>query len=970
MKKLFLMFFVIALAFVVTACKPEPEPEPENNAPVLAGITDANIKIGDEFDELAGITATDEEDGDITSSIVVTGTWDVNVAGTYTINYSVTDSEGEKVTGSRSLTVSEVDLVFPTGFFNHKFSNTDLRHTFMAAAESFLMNNMYAGVPLFANGSFMLYSARLQLPVSEFVAVMGFGTSFATMSHDDSHVTMDDGEPGNVGEYTFRSALSTNPDSLNQWTYTDSVSAAVLDLFLGTLYAYEFNADKTGYVVVPSMASTYPTPMDAETLDGGKEVAKTWQISLRDDLEWTYHADTDISGFPAGHEVINAHDYVDTFKLALDQGWFRAISGGGDFLSETQQIVNAQEYLDGEAEWAEVGIRVIDDLTFEFEFANDMSEWNVKYWLSSFVMSPINIHLFESLQDGEVNTFGTSAETVAFHGPFTLDVFEQDKVLRYTENTNYHNPDRWFFTHYVHSVIPDADLRFQNFIDGRLESASLPPAKFDEFKNHPGIMRAPGATTFRIMINGFGTVEALNETFPETDFIPEPILATHDFKMAMFFAIDRQYLAETVLKTSTTQMYLFSDAYLVDPELGIPYRSTPQGMTVSEGLSPSTFGFNFDAAQAHFRLAVAEMVAAGNYTGGTAENPVIIDIEFLIFSGSEAQVLMGAYLETAFEAALQCDVHHVQVNLEIVPKQFPGIYFNYMMIGKFDLSIGGISGSTLDAASFLDTYSSDNRSGFTLNWGIDTSVANIEVLFHDHEGNRHRQMWSFDAISSVLVGEVYVLNGEEATVPAARDFEHTPSTVTFTIDLFDSLDFQNITFTVQTYDLVTGSYVDVPGWVDIVPTSATVTVDGLLPGYPWGIHPETNANEYRGDYQVVINFTYTVDPDREGGETISEWWLQPAIIETKDVVATQTDATINIVLADDPIARIVTGATVYVMNETTEEYEVVTGAVVDFTDLTAVTVTGLTAGTDYIVIFDFDDNNDDFVKITTEAIPE
>ncbi|MCK7487236.1 MAG: hypothetical protein MZU97_18290 [Bacillus subtilis] len=72
--------------------------------------------------------------------------------------------------------------------------------------------------------------------------------------------------------------------------------------------------------------------------------------------------------------------------------------------------------------------------------------------------------------------------------------------------------------------------------------------------------------------------------------------------------------------------------------------------------------------------------------------------------------------------------------MTVVPRDFPGIYYNYMMIGEFDISIGGISGSTLDAASFLDVFSSDNRGGFTLNWGIDTSIAEVPVRYTDAGG--------------------------------------------------------------------------------------------------------------------------------------------------------------------------------------------------------------------------------------------
>ena len=57
------------------------------------------------------------------------------------------------------------------------------------------------------------------------------------------------------------------------------------------------------------------------------------------------------------------------------------------------------------------------------------------------------------------------------------------------------------------------------------------------------------------------------------------------------------------------------------------------------------------------------------------------------------------------------------------------------MKGATDLGLGGISGSLLNAPSFLDVFSDDNRGGFTLSWGIDTSTANIVVGYDNLDGD-------------------------------------------------------------------------------------------------------------------------------------------------------------------------------------------------------------------------------------------
>ena len=74
----------------------DPTIDNENEKPVidLKGDNPLNLTVGDVFTDPKA-TATDAEDGDITSSIVVGGdVVDANAAGSYTITYNVTDFDG------------------------------------------------------------------------------------------------------------------------------------------------------------------------------------------------------------------------------------------------------------------------------------------------------------------------------------------------------------------------------------------------------------------------------------------------------------------------------------------------------------------------------------------------------------------------------------------------------------------------------------------------------------------------------------------------------------------------------------------------------------------------------------------------------------------------------------------------------------------------------------------------------------
>ena len=744
-----LLILVMGIS-VFTACndtEPVDSGETNETEATIVGADNISIEELSEFDPLEGVSAKGTDGKDATSDIEVKGEVDTLKPGKYDLTYKL---KGTDVSVTRVVTVTNVKAVLANGTYNFKFASADTKHTFMAAAEDYLLHNQYAGVPLFANAAFNLYSSRLQLASETHLPVLGFGVVFSTMAADDSNVLMEDGKNGNAGEYTYRIAVSENPSEWNHWNYDDSVTANIMDDYLGSLYSYEFNDDKSGYALLPSMAAENPIPLEGRELPTGKVVSKKWQIKVRDGLQWKFNETTDTSMIT--DTSITAVDFYETYKLALTEKWFRAVSGGGDFCTSSQKVVNAQEYVDETVEWEDVGIKLIDDNTFEFEFVDEQSEWNVKYFLGSFVMTPVNIELYEALGD----SYGLDENSIGYHGSYYVDYYESDKVIRYKKNDLYHDSDKYFYTGRVLTIIHDAEMRFQEFVAGKLDGVVLPSPHYEEYKNHPGLKRVPGTTTFRMMINGFGTKEAQLARFPESQWDPEPILANQDFKMGIFHAIDRKKLAEEVMKTSQTQMYLFTDAYVVEAEEGIPYRNTPQGMSVGSDLSPSTHGYNLDAARAYFDQALDSLVGEGIYNSGDE-----ITIEFYYFSGSETQELMASYLKDAMEEAFNSEKHNIKIIVDTIPKEFPGIYYDHMMIGEFDTAVGGISGSTLDAASFLDTYSSDNRSGFTINWGIDTSLPEITVSYMNNEGELVKELWSFDAIYSALNGEVKIIDGAE-----------------------------------------------------------------------------------------------------------------------------------------------------------------------------------------------------------------
>ena len=101
----------------------------DDAGPVLTGVDSLVITLGIAFDVLTDVTAVDNRDGDITADIVLTGdTLDIDVAGEYSVIYTVTDETGNVTTATRVITVSamlfdETNLVL-NGTFDAKVWGT------------------------------------------------------------------------------------------------------------------------------------------------------------------------------------------------------------------------------------------------------------------------------------------------------------------------------------------------------------------------------------------------------------------------------------------------------------------------------------------------------------------------------------------------------------------------------------------------------------------------------------------------------------------------------------------------------------------------------------------------------------------------------------------------------------------------------------------------------------------------------
>ncbi|MCF7926989.1 MAG: carbohydrate binding domain-containing protein [Candidatus Izimaplasma sp.] len=116
MKKIISVFLVVVLILTLAGCQ-----EKEYDPPTISGIDNVTILQGEDFDPMAGVSATDYAGEDITSDIETEGFVNSMILGEHVITYSVTDDQDQTTSVNRYVTVT-VEVANPYELYNGDFS--------------------------------------------------------------------------------------------------------------------------------------------------------------------------------------------------------------------------------------------------------------------------------------------------------------------------------------------------------------------------------------------------------------------------------------------------------------------------------------------------------------------------------------------------------------------------------------------------------------------------------------------------------------------------------------------------------------------------------------------------------------------------------------------------------------------------------------------------------------------------------
>ena len=263
----------------------------------------------------------------------------------------------------------------------------------------------------------------------------------------------------------------------------------------------------------------------------------TYTYTIRKDAKW-YTAE--------GEEYadVKAKDFVTGLKYAADQ------KSDGLYLVQ-ESIKGLDAYVKGEIkDFAEVGIKAIDDYTIQYTLNKPESFWNSKTTMG--VLAPVNEEFLNS--KGEDFGKATDPSSILYNGPYLLKSLVTKSSVEFEKNPNYWDKEN------VH--IDKVKLAFwdgqdtnkpaENFKDGSFTMARLFPTSASypelekEFKDNI-VYTQQDSATFLVGTNiDRQSYKYTSKTTDEQKTSTKKALLNKDFRQAIAFGFDRTSYASQV----------------------------------------------------------------------------------------------------------------------------------------------------------------------------------------------------------------------------------------------------------------------------------------------------------------------------------------------------------------------------------------------------------------------------------------
>lgn len=268
-------------------------------------------------------------------------------------------------------------------------------------------------------------------------------------------------------------------------------------------------------------------------------VAESWSVS-QDGLTYTYKIRKGVKWYTSDGEEyadVTAKDFVTGLKHAADT------KSEAIYLLQNS-VKGLNDYVSGDNKnFADVGIKAIDDHTLQYTLSEPEPYWNSKLTYS--VTWPVNADFLKS----KGKDFGKSTDptSILYNGPFLLKSLTTKSSIEFIKNENYWDKDNVHFDNVklTYDDGTDQESLERNFTDGVYNLARLFPTSSNyskvakQYKDNIYYTQ-PGAAVEGVGINidrqNYGHTSKENDQQKSST---KAALLNKDFRQSLSFAINR-----------------------------------------------------------------------------------------------------------------------------------------------------------------------------------------------------------------------------------------------------------------------------------------------------------------------------------------------------------------------------------------------------------------------------------------------
>ncbi|MCR5349013.1 MAG: hypothetical protein K6E59_05360 [Bacilli bacterium] len=665
---------------------------------------------------------------------------------------------------------SAPEYPFANGAFDYRYVSGREANTLTGKLEKYAIENHIAPLTLYGDGNYALVHPSVIKGTVHYIPDYGFG-----ILREGTIVGDLEGEENPEWARYYHTHVGGDPKKINAMNDKGSTVGELASYVNAPYFLKQKNAGGDGYDWVGGLSSLdRPIPL-APNANG---LTKNYRVQVKVGEDAKYGTLSEKYAKYDGREVA-LEDYVTPFKILYTAAY--GMARGRDNLLDRGSFEGILDYYEASKDgfnptvWEKVGIKACYDAQDEkpyiqFTFNQALSTYEAMTYLANAMYAPVPESFIEDIGDGDFATgvarWGVFAndESIVDHwlstGPYALQRWDKDRRIVFKRNAHFADEGHYRIQG-AHVAIITEEAAFQAFLDRKLHQASVPYDKVNEYFDDPRLVPLASTGTRKLNMNTcdaerwealFGKNGTICQTEEKDYWQVEPAMSNDDFLQGLSFALDRATLAK---KNGHVPCGAYlPDSYMADPESGISYNLSQAHKDAVSSLFDGTdgYGYSLQKASNSFKKAAEKLIGEGVYKeGDTIEIEIAwTDKNYMDKNHAPiAKMLMDAF--NLPENPLKLKV------VSWIGDVWSDVYYKKLMKGQFDLGYGTISGSAIKPFLYFDVLRSDNRSGFTLNWGVDTNGTESLVQYDGLS-------WSYDALLSAATNGAYVRNGQEAMV--------------------------------------------------------------------------------------------------------------------------------------------------------------------------------------------------------------